>query len=100
AIGLISWSTRNRSYWNSTAATVVTVDGGNGDRTRGRAQRLSGGGEGVGPRPGGPARDLPQHDHDARRRGARPHPLPPGQDPRLVLHRPRQRGRIGRRRDG
>ena len=32
-------------------------------------------------------------------RGARPHPLQAGQDPRLVLHGPRERGRRGRRRD-
>ena len=64
-----------------------------GDRARGRAERLAAGGEGVGPRPRGPARHLPQHADHARRRGARPHPLPAGQDPRLVLHGPRQRGR-------
>ena len=33
-------------------------------------------------------------------RGARAHPLQAGQDPGLVLHGPRQRGRRGRRRDG
>ena len=70
-----------------------------GDRTRGRAERLAAGGEGVGPRPRGPARDLPQHARHPRRRGARAHPLPPGQDPGLVLHRPRQRGLGRRRRD-
>ena len=64
-----------------------------GDRARGRAERLASGGEGVGPRPRGPAPDLPQHADHARRRGARPHPLPPGEDPGLVLHGPRQRGR-------
>ena len=36
---------------------------------------------------------------DARTRGARPHPLPAGQDPGLVLHGPRQRGLGGRDRD-
>ena len=63
------------------------------DRARGRAERLASGGEGVGPRPRGSARHLPQHADDARRRGARAHPLPAGEDPRLVLHGPRQRGR-------
>ena len=58
------------------------------------------GGQGVGPRPRGPAPDLPQHAPHARGRGARAHPLPPGKDPGLVLHRPRQRGPVGRRRDG
>ena len=71
-----------------------------GDRARGRAERLASGGEGVGPRPRGPAPDLPQHADHPRRRGARAHPLPAGEDPRLVLHRPRQRGLVGRRRDG
>ena len=33
------------------------------------------------------------------RRGARPHPLQAGQDPRLVLHGPRERGLVGRGRD-
>ena len=70
-----------------------------GDRARSRAQRLAAGGEGAGPRPRGPARHLPQHADHARRRGARAHPLPPGQDPGLVLHGPRQRGLVGRRRD-
>ena len=36
---------------------------------------------------------------DARSRGAGPHPLQAGQDPRLVLHRARQRGLGRRRRD-
>ena len=49
---------------------------------------------------GRPPRHLPQHARHARRRGARSHPLPPGQDSRLVLHGPRQRGGRGRRRDG
>ena len=44
---------------------------GNGDRTRSRAERLAPAGEGVGPRPRGPARHLPQHADHARRRGAR-----------------------------
>ena len=52
-----------------------------------------------GPRPRGPARHLPQPAGHARDRGARPHPLQAGEDPRLVLHGPRQRGRGRRRRD-
>ena len=42
-------------------------------------------------RRGSPAA-VPAHAAHARHRGARTHPLPPGQDPGLVLHRPRQRG--------
>ena len=76
-----------------TIAAAVTVALRHGDRTRGGAERLAPAGQGVGPRPRGPARHLPQHAPHARRRGARAHPLPPGEDPRLVLHRPRQRGR-------
>ena len=53
----------------------------------------------CGSRPRGSARHLPQHAHHPRDRGARPHPLQAGEDPRLVLHGPRQRGRRGRRRD-
>ena len=71
-------------------------DAGRGDGARGRAERLAPGREGMGSRPRGPAPDLPQHADHARRRGARPHPLPPGQDSRLVLHRPWERG-VGRR---
>ena len=67
-------------------------------RTRSRARRLAPGGEGGRTRPRGPARDLPQHADHARHRGARSHPLQAGQDPRLVLHGPRERGRCGRRR--
>ena len=54
----------------------------------------------MGPRPRGPAPDLSQHADHARRRGARAHPLSPGEDPRLVLHGPRQRGLVGGCRDG
>ncbi len=43
--------------------------------------------------------DLPQHVDHARDRGARPHPVSPGQDPGQLLHRPRQRGRGGGRGD-
>ena len=46
-----------------------------------------------GPRPRGPPHRLPQHADHARGRGARPHPLQAGQDPGLVLHGPRERGR-------
>ena len=73
---------------------------GHGDCERSGARRLLQRGARGRARPRGPARHLPQHAHHARRRGARPHPLPPGQDPRLVLHRPRQRSRRRRRRDG
>ena len=66
--------------------------------TMSRARRLAAGGPRGRPRPRGPARRLPQHADHARDRGARPHPLQAGQDPRLVLHGPRQRGRRGRRR--
>ena len=55
--------------------------------------------KGGGPRPRGSARHLPQHADHARDRGARPHPLQAGEDPGLVLHGPRQRGRRRRRRD-
>ena len=47
-----------------------------------------------------PPRDVPQHAHHARHRGARPHPLQAGKDSRLVLHGARQRGLGGRCRDG
>ena len=82
-----------------TTGAIVRVPA-DGDRERSGAGRVAPRGARGGPRPRGPARHLPQHAHHARRRGARPHPLPPGQDPRLVLHRPRQRGRRRRRRDG
>src|SRR3954468_23550478 len=72
---------------------------GNGDRARSRAQPLAPGCEGVGPRSRGPAPDVPQHARHPRGRGARAHPLPAGEDPGLVLHRPRQRGLVRRRRD-
>ncbi len=71
-----------------------------GGRERSGAGRLAARGARGGTRPRGPARRLPEHAHHARRRGARPHPLPAGQDPRLVLHRPRERGSGRRRRDG
>src|SRR5919198_2743255 len=67
-----------------------------GDRARGRADRLAPGRERPGPRPRGPARDLPQHADHPRRRGARAHPLPAREDPGVVLHGPRQRSRVGR----
>ena len=66
---------------------------------RSRARRLAARDPRGGSRPRGPVRDLPQHADHARDRGARPHPLQAGQDPRLVLHGPRQRGLVGRRRD-
>ena len=68
-----------------------------GDRARCRADRLVAGCEGVRPRPRGPARDLPQHARHPRCRRARAHPVSPGEDPGLLLHRTRQRG-VGRRR--
>ena len=91
--------TRSRSYrhgYDSLASHRRTEEC-SGDRARCRADRLVAGCEGAGPRPRGPARDLPQHARHPRRRRARAHPLPPGKDPGLVLHRPRQRG-VGRRR--
>ena len=72
-------------------ALEVPLDGG-GERSG--AGRLAPGGPRGGARPRGPARDLPEHAHHARRRGARAHPVPAGEDPRLVLHRPRERGRV------
>ena len=83
----------------TTGPPLESLDFAHGDCERSRAGRLAERGQRGGPRPRGPARHLPQHADHARRRGARAHPLPPGQDPRLVLHGPRQRGRRRRRRD-
>ncbi len=71
----------------------------NGDRPRSRARRLTRRGPRGRSRPRGSARHLPQHAGDTRDRGARPHPLQAGQDPRLVLHRQGERGGCGRRGD-
>ena len=71
---------------------AVKVRRSNGDRERSGARRLAARGERGRPRPRGPARHLPQHADHPRRRGARPHPLQAGEDPRLLLHRARERG--------
>ena len=68
--------------------------------TRGRAGRDAATGEGGGARPRGPPRDVPQHAHHPGGRGARAHPLQAGEDPRIVLHRARERGLRRGRRDG
>ena len=56
-----------RDWTHSGGRVTESSDVRNGDRTRGRAERLARAGEGVGPRPRGPARHLPQH---ARSRAA------------------------------
>src|SRR5205814_179695 len=56
-----------------------------GDRKRSGAGRLAPRGKGGGPRPRGSARRLPNHARHAWGRGARAHPVPAGQDPRLLL---------------
>ena len=48
------------------------------------------------PDPRGPAQPVPVHGDDARRRGARDHPLPAGQDPGQLLRRLRPGGDLGR----
>ena len=69
------------------------------DRARCRTERVASGGEGVGARPGGSPRDVPQHAADPGGRGTRAHPLPTGEDPGVVLHGARQRGLGGGGRD-
>ena len=69
-----------------------------GNCARSRADHVAPRDPGGRSRPRGPPRRVPQHAHHARDRGARPHALQAGQDPRLVLHGARQRGRRRRRR--
>src|SRR5204862_545128 len=87
------------SRTDCTARPIVRVWA-DGDRPGSRACRLAAGSQGGRSPPRGSPDDLPQHADHPGDRGARPHPLQAGQDPRLVLHRPRERGRCHRRRHG
>ena len=95
-------SRRDADEWVGDPDAHGTRKGEHGDQPHGTHQRSqrSRRERARAPDARGPRRPAARDAHDARRRGARDEPLPPGQGSRLLLRRLRPGGRVGRRRVG